>query len=482
MVPMILCDQRSRTLPIDIKQILASSRGRQFDLFSDHVHPQWTKVLRTIGFNKNYVGAEGPHLIDAEGNRYLDFMSGWGVFNFGRNHPTIKKTIEDVIASDFPGWIAFDAPVLAGELAKSLQARVPNKLERTYFCNSGTEAVEAALKFARYATKKSGFIHLKKAFHGLTNGALSANGDESFRAGFEPFLDGGRMIAMGDLAALERELESGEIGAFIFEPIQGKGVNIPEAGYFKEAERLCRKHGALMIADEIQTGLGRTGKFVAYEWEDIDPDIVLFSKALSGGYVPVGAVLMKKWIYESVYSSMERAMVHATTFSMGNLAMAAGLASLTVLDDENLIEKSRLMGERFKAGLEALQERFELISEVRGRGLMIGVEFGKPKSLGLKTGWKLIHKMDQNLFPQAVVIPLFDDHRILSQVAGHAIDVVKFLPPLTIDDNDLKWFLDGFEQVMVNLHKFPGPVWEVLKKLSKHAMTSRSREKSQNSN
>ena len=467
-------------MPVDIKDILSSAKGRQFDLFSNHVHPQWTKVLRTIGFNKSYVGAEGPHLIDTDGHRYLDFMSGWGVFNFGRNHPTIKKAIKDTISSDFPGWVAFDAPILAGELAKSLQSRVPNELERTYFCNSGTEAVEAALKFARCATRKSGFIYLKKAFHGLTNGALAANGDNSFRDDFAPFLPGGRMVELNDLAALEQALATGDIGAFIFEPIQGKGVNIPEPGYLKEAERLCKKHGALMIADEIQTGLGRTGKFVAYEWENIDPDIVLFSKALSGGYVPVAAVLMKKWIYQAMYSSMERAMIHTTTFSMGNLAMAAGLASLAVLDDENLIEKSRIMGKKFKAELNVMKSQFELIQDVRGRGLMIGVEFGKPESLGLKTAWKMIHKMDRNLFPQAVVIPLFDDHRILSQVAGHAIDVVKFLPPLTIDDNDLKWFTNGFEQVMANLHKFPGPVWEVLKKLSKHAMTAHSREHPRN--
>ncbi len=464
-------------MTLDIRGILESARGRQFEVFAENVHPQWTRVLKTIGFDKDYVGAEGSQLIDAEGKRYLDFMSGWGVFNFGRNHPTIKKALLDVLESDFPGWVAFDAPVLAGELARELKRRVPNDLGRVYFCNSGAETVEAALKFARRATGKTGFVHLKKAFHGLTTGALAANGDQSFRAGFEPFYPGGTQIELNDLEALERALETGEVGAFIFEPIQGKGVFLPEAGFLKEAERLCRKHGALMVADEIQSGMGRSGKFLAYEWEDIDPDIVLLSKALSGGYVPVGAVLMRTAIYEKVYSSMEKAMVHACTFGMGNLAMAAGLAALHVLDEEKLIERAARMGARFMSGLEELKERFELISEVRGRGLMIGIEFGKPKSLGLKTGWSLIHKMDQNLFPQAVVIPLMDDHRILTQVAGHAIDVVKILPPLVIEESEVDWFLRGFEDVMVNLHRFPGPVWEVLKKLSKHAVSSRSREK-----
>lgn len=468
-------------MAVDISRILEESRAHSFDLFEEHVSPQWSRVLRTIGFNRNYVRGENAWLFDSEGRRYLDFMSGWGVFNFGRGYAPIRDAVAAALESEHPGWVAFDAPVLASKLSAELKRRVPNELDFTYFCNSGTEAIEAAIKLARGATGRAGVVHLVKSFHGLTNGSLAVNGDSSFRGPFEHFLDHGTAVKMGDLEALEQALATGEQAAFIFEPVQGKGVFIPPEGYLLEAQRLCRKYGTLMIADEVQSGLGRTGKFCAIEWEEgLDPDFILFSKALSGGFVPVGAVVMRRGIYEKVYSSMERAMIHACTFGMGNLAMAAGLAVVDALD-ESVLARTRELGTRFREGIEALKPRYEMISEVRQRGLMIGIEFGAPRSLKLKTGWTLVHKMDENLFPQAVVIPLFDDHRILTQVAGHAIDVVKLLPPLTITDEDVTWFLEGFEDCMSKLHRFPGPVWEVLKKLGKHAVTARSREKAEQS-
>ena len=370
---------------------------------------------------------------------------------------------------------------VAGTLRLSANSkRMPGDLEITYFCNSGTEAIEAAIKFARKATGRHRTIHLNKAFHGLTNGSLSLNGDASFREGFEPFLPEATAVPINDLEALERAFAGADVAAFVVEPIQGKGVNICTEDYLLGAQALCRKHGALLVCDEIQTGMGRTGRFLASEWiTGLDPDIVCLSKALSGGYVPVGATITRRWIYDKVFPSMDRALSHACTFGMGNLAMAAGLASLQVLDDYDLLTRAEQLGRRFKDGLEAMKPRFEFMSEIRQRGLMIGIEFDRPKSLGLRTAWKMIKKMDQNLFPQAIVIPLFDDHRILTQVAGHNIDVVKLLPPLTIDESDVDWFLRSFEEVMVALHRFPGPVWEVLKKLGKHALTSKSREKAQ---
>lgn len=459
-------------LTFDIGKILEESRGRNFDLFAEHVHPQWVKVLRTIGFNRTYTRAEGPYLFDKDGTKYLDFISGWGTFNFGRNHPDIKKALIDILRSDFPGWVAFDAPVLSAVLAEELTQRMPNDLGKVYFCNSGTECTEAAIKFARAATGRERIIHLKGAFHGLTTGALSVNGSASFREGFGALLPNAQ-VPLNDLEALERALAKGDAAGFIFEPIQGKGVFIPESGYLLEAQRLCRKYGALLICDEVQTGMGRTGKFLGMEWDKgLDPDIVLLAKALSGGYVPVGAVLMRSFIYKKVFRSMEQSMVHSTTFGMGNLAMAAGLASLRVLDDHKLLENALRMGALFKRGLEAMKPRFELIKEIRQRGLMIGIEFGKPDSLGLRTAWTAIHGLDANLFPQAIVMPLFDDHRILTQVAGHNMDIVKLLPPLNITEGDVRWFLGAFEKCMVNLHKFPGPAWEIAKKLGKHAVAA----------
>ena len=462
----------------NIQRVIDETRDRSFQLFGEYVSPKWAQMLRTIGFDRTYVRAEGPYLYDSDGNRYLDFMCNWGVFNFGRNHPTIRKALIDVIQSDFPGWVAFDTPPLAAELARKLCEKMPNGLNRVYFCNSGTETVEAAIKFTRAATGKPGIVHLHGAFHGLTNGSLSLIGESAFRSGFGPFLPGAIEVPRNDYAALESAFSSGQVGAFIFEPIQGKGVHIPEHKFLLLAQELCRRHNALLICDEVQTGIGRTGKFLAWEWFDgLDPDIVLLAKALSGGYVPVGAMVTRREIHDKMFPSMSEGMRHACTFGMGNLAMAAGLASLQVLEDERVMENAQRLGGLLKDGLEAMKPRFELIKEIRQRGLMIGIEFGEPKSLGLKAAWSMIHQMDKNLFPQAVVIPLFDDHRILTQVAGHNMDIIKLLPPLNISEADVQWFLDAFEKCMQNLHAFPGPVWEVLKKLGKHALAAQAKKR-----
>ena len=468
-------------MPLNIRQILQDHQNQNYELHREHINPQFARVLKTIGFDRVYTKALGPHLWDAQGNKYLDFQGGYAVHNVGRNHPAVKKALIDFLQEDYPTMVAFDAPLLAGVLAAELKKRMPNDLAYVFFTNSGTEGVEAAIKFAKCATQRPGVVYTRKAFHGLSSGSLSINGDESFREGFGPFLPDCTMIPFDDLAALEQALARRDVAALIVEPIQGKGVNMPAPGYLRDAAALCRRHGTLFVADEIQTGVGRTGTFLAIEHEpgDVDPDIVILSKALSGGYVPVGAVLTRKAVWEKVFSSMERAIVHSSTFHQGSLAMVAGLAVLRVMDEENIFANARLMGGRLIDGLRAMQPRYELIKDVRGRGLMIGVEFGLPKSggsLSMRTGWSLIHKMDENLFPQAIVLPLMDDHHIITQVAGHHLDVVKLIPPLVITEADVKWFLDAFEDVMRKLHQFPGPVWEVMKKLGKHAMTRRSRE------
>jgi ornithine--oxo-acid transaminase len=310
----------------------------------------------------------------------------------------------------------------------------------------------------------------------LSYGALSLNGDESFRQGFAPFLTECRAIRYNDVDALEAELRKGDVAGFVVEPVQGKGVNIPSPGYLREAAALCRKHGALFIADEVQSGMGRTGRFLGIEHDgEVDPDIVVLSKALSGGYVPVAAVLCRKWIHEKVFSSMQRSVVHSSTFSQGSFAMAAGLAALDVLKRYDLVGRAQTMGDRLGQGLRALVPRFEFLKEVRWRGLMVGIEFGPPQSLGLKMAWSLMHKLDQSLFPQAAIIPLLDKHHIITQVAGHHIDVIKLLPPLIVSGDDTEWFLSAFEDVLTQMHKFPGPAWDVIANIGKMSVTSRGR-------
>jgi len=462
--------------PLDIAALVKQHAGTNYELQAEHINPANVRTLKTIGFDRCYTRAEGQYLWDIKGEKYLDLLSGYGVFGLGRNHPEVRRVLKEFLDLDYPSLVKMEAPLLSGLLAAELKKRMPNDLDMVFFTNSGAEGVETALKYAKCATGKPALIHCKKSFHGLSGGALSVNGDDSFRSGFAPFMPDCREIAFNDLDALEKELKKGDVAGFIVEPIQGKGVNLPTPGYLLAAQQLCRKHGALFIDDEVQSGMGRTGKFLAIEHEGaVDPDIVILAKTLSGGFVPVGAVLCKKWIHDKVFSSMQRSVVHSSTFSQGSFAMAAGLAALDVLDRENLIANAAKMGDLIGQGVQAMIPRFEFMKEVRWRGLMVGIEFGSPRSISLKLAWTTCHALDKSLFPQAAVIPLMDKHHIITQVAGHGVDVVKLLPPLIINEADVKQFLTAFEDVMVQMHKFPGPAWDVLTGIGKMALTQRAR-------
>jgi ornithine--oxo-acid transaminase len=461
---------------LDIRALIEEHEGRNYELQSQHINPANVRTLKTIGFDRCYVRAEGPYLWDTAGIKYLDMLSGYGVFGLGRNHPEVRRVLTEFLELNYPSLVKMEAPLLSGLLAEQLKKRMPNQLDMVFFTNSGAEGMETAMKYARCATGKPAIIHCAKAFHGLSYGSLSINGDESFREGFAPFLPDIRKIPFNDLDALEQELRKKDVAAFVVEPVQGKGVNLPAPGFLREAAALCRKYGALFVDDEVQSGMGRTGRFLAIEHDgDVDPDIVVLAKTLSGGFVPVGAVLCKKWIHEKVFSSMNRSVVHSSTFSQGSFAMAAGLAALDVLDRENLIQRAENMGNLIGEGVKAMIPRFEFLKEIRWRGLMMGIEFGSPKSLTLKAAWSLMHTMDKSLFPQAAIIPLMDKHHIITQVAGHHIDVMKLLPPLVISEEDVRWFLTAFEDVMVQMHKFPGPAWDVVSDIGKMVLTNRAR-------
>jgi ornithine--oxo-acid transaminase len=280
-------------------------------------------------------------------------------------------------------------------------------------------------------------------------------------------------VPFNDLAALERALAEQPVAAFIVEPIQGHGVNLPDQGYLAEAARLCRRHGALLIADEVQTGLGRTGRFLACEHDGVEPDMVLLAKALSGGFVPVSAVVMRKTIFERVFDRMDRAFVHGSTFSKNDLAMAAGLATLTVLEDEQLVARAAEVGDRLIEGLRRRLCGFELVKQVRGKGLMLAIEFGPPKSLKLRAAYNLMEEASPGLFCQLILMPLFARHRILAQVAGHGMPVIKLLPPLVVSEADIDWIETGLEDVVRSAHTL-GAVWELGRTLAGHAVKARS--------
>jgi len=461
-------------MPLDIQQLIATRLGENYELHEQYVNPALVKVLRTIGFDKVYARAEGSYLYDKEGNQFLDFLGGYSAFNIGRNHPAVKKVIRDLLDLDMPNMVQMDCSLLSGLLAEKLVRLPPPHLNAVFFCNSGTEAIEGAIKFARCATGRTRIVHCDHSFHGLSCGSLSLNGNAEFREGFGELLPGTHGVPLNDLARLEKELSKKDVAAFVIEPIQGKGVHMPKDDYWPKAQELCRKYGALLACDEVQTGLGRTGKWFAFQHWDLEPDIVTIAKSLSGGLVPVGAILTRRAIYDKTFSRMDRCVVHSTTFGRNNLAMAAGLAALTVLEEEKLVENSARIGELMLQRLNELKKKHELIKEVRGKGLMIAIEFGEPSSLNLRLAWKAIHVMNKGLFAQMIVMPLMSKHRVLSQVAGHNMDVIKILPPLTIGEKEVDRFVTALDDVVTDCYKLPGPMWELGQNLLQAAMRSKS--------
>ena len=460
-------------MSVNIRSLFAEHEEERYALHTAHMNEQMVRVLKAIGYDVGFVRGQGQYLWDREGAKYLDLLSGWGVFAVGRNNPKIHAALRQVLDADLPNLVQMDVSPLAGVLAKRLLARAPH-LDKAFFANSGTESVEAAIKFVRAATGRAGLAYCGHAFHGLSYGSLSLNGDAIFRKGFENFLPDCVEVPFNDLTALEDALKTRKIAGFFVEPIQGKGVNVPDDGYLRGVQDLCGKYGTLFVADEIQTGLGRTGKFFAIDHWGVEPDVVLVAKALSGGHIPVGAVLTRKWIFDKLFNRMDRAVVHGSTFAKNDMAMAAALATLEVLEEDRLVENAARQGERLMASFRSMMDRYELIKDVRGRGVMIGVEFGLPKSFALKMSWHAIEAANAGLFCQMITIPLFKEHKILAQVAGHASHTIKLLPPLTITDADCAWIENAFEAAIAAAHRVPGAVWSLGKTLADHAIRARA--------
>ncbi|WP_031432945.1 aspartate aminotransferase family protein [Methylomarinum vadi] len=462
-------------MTFSIANLFSEHFDKKFDLHEQHLNNQMVRVLRTIGYDRNYKRAVGQYLYDEEGREYLDLLSGFGAFAIGRNHPTVIGALQETLTLELPNLVQMDVSLLSGLLAEKILQTTPDNLTKMFFCNSGTESVEAAIKFSRYVTKREKIVFCDHSFHGLTMGSLSLNGEQIFREGFGPLLPGCHSVPFNDLEALEKALSGKDVAAFIVEPVQGKGVNVPNDDYLPEVERLCKKYGTLFVADEVQTGLGRTGKFWAIEHWGVKPDMICMAKALSGGFIPVGAVAMTQKIMDTVFNRMDRAVVHGSTFSKNNMAMAAGLATLQVMEDEKLVENSAKVGEDIIRTINATASKYEFLKEARGKGMMIAVEFESPKSLSLKAAWTMLEAANKGLFCQMVTIPLFKEHRILTQVAGHGMNVVKLLPPLNLTQKDRDWIVNSFDQAIADTHQVPGSIWDLGKTLAGHAMKNKKK-------
>jgi acetylornithine/succinyldiaminopimelate/putrescine aminotransferase len=405
-------------MTFSLAQRIEKRQSKQYALHQQYLNSSLARVQRIIGFDKIYTRGQGAYLWDEAGDRYLDLLCGYSVFNLGRGHPVVKQVMQEVLALERPNLVKMDCPLLAGLLAEDLVKRMPPGLDAVFFANSGADAVDTALKFARAATRRPRVLYLDYAFHGLTLGTLSINGGSQFRDGFEPLMPGFDAVEMNDLEALERELRRGGVAAFV-----------------------------------------------------VEPDMVTLSKSLGGGYIPVGATITRRSIHDKTFSRLDRCQVHSTTFGQNELAMAAGLATLHVLEEERLIERAATMGQKLMAGLAALAGRYDMIADVRGKGLMIGIEFKPPRSFGLRAAWTAAETAQKGLFAQFVVMALMRDHRILTQVGGPGVNIIKLLPPLIIGDKEVEAIVAAFDAVMAEASRVRGRVWGQSGQLIKHAVS-----------
>jgi putrescine aminotransferase len=342
------------------------------DKYSKHVNPYLSKLMQFAGFGVEMRG-EGCSVFDQDGKEYLDCLGGYGTFSLGHRHPKVVEAVKQQLDQMCLSGKAFFNKQVA-DLAEKLAEKSPEGLEFTFFCNSGTEAVEGALKFAKKHTARSKIVSTHDSFHGKTLGSLSVMGRDKYRKPFEPLIPGVEFVDYGSIEQAVAAID-GQTAAFIVEPIQGEGgIHIPPPGYLRAIREACDRHGALMIADEVQTLLGRTGKWFACEHDATAPHLMTMAKALGGGVMPIGALMGTKAIWDSVYS--ESPLSHTSTFGGNSIASAAGLATIQVIEEEGLVQRSAEMGAILLDGLKGVASRHsDHIKEARGAGLMIGVEF-----------------------------------------------------------------------------------------------------------
>jgi ornithine--oxo-acid transaminase len=437
--------------------------------YAAHVNREWVRLLDLLQMNVRYERCVGVELFTADGGRILDFLSGYCVHNVGHNHPDVVQALKTELDRCGPAMIQTHVADLAGELAENLCQRARGRLTKAFFCSSGSEGVEAAIKFARSHTRRAGILSAQHAFHGLTCGALSLMSDEFWKEGFGPLLPDTKAIPFGDLATLELELKTKRFAAFVVEPIQSEaGVRVPDPEYLRAAESLCRRYGTLFVLDEVQTGMYRTGPFLAAHHFGVEPDMVILAKAMSGGLVPCGAVLMSKAICDSVYSSLPRAFVHTSTFSENSLAMRAALATLAVLEAEQLGQRSTEAGEYLRTRLNEALRNYEMVKEVRGVGLLMGIEFQAPRSLRLRIPYEAFGAVHPGMFGQIVVMRLFRDAGFLTQICGNNFMVLKAAPPLVVSDAQLDAFVLAVRDVVELAHS-PGAFWSEALGLARRA-------------
>lgn len=454
--------------------------------FRRHINPYLADFLQNLHCDHVFAKASGVVLTDTEGTDYLDFVAGYGCLNLGHNPPGVVSALHSFLAEAQPNFVQYVSfPQQTALLAERLCDQVGGEMERVFFSNSGTEAVEAALKLARAAAPHHGIVHVENSYHGKTLGALSVTGRDKHQAPFRPLVPGTLSVPFGDLDALEQVFATGGIAAFIVEPILGEGgVHVPPEGYLRGVRRLCTQYGVLLILDEVQTGMGRTGRFLACEWEGVSADILCLSKSLSGGLMPIGATLCRADIWDRAYDSSDRFVAHSSTFGGGNMAAVAGLATLDALKDGQIIEQASSVGERLRKNLSEATAEFPFIAEIRGKGMMLAVAFAADFSGAVAAGahefatrlpgdwhmtWRflpdqlrdnLLHAMRRfegslsEMFCMRFVTKLAQDHNILTFLTANSNTVIRLQPPLTLTQQQADRFVAAFRAVCVDMSTF----------------------------
>ncbi len=414
--------------------------------YEEYVNPVLGKQLKQLNLDKVFQRGTGCELIDQAGNSYLDFIASYGALPFGFNHPEIWAAVNEVQANQEPSMIQPSYLAAAGELAQELVKIAPPGIKSVTFANSGAEANEAAFKLARIYTKRLGILTTQNSFHGKTLGALSATGKDSYQKGFGAPVPGFDRIPYGDLNRLEETLKSKpeSYAAFIVEPIQGEGgIIVPPEGYLRGALEICHQYGVLLIVDEVQTGLGRTGRMFACEVDGITPDIITIAKALGGGIIPIGACLCTEEVYTEDF-----ALKHSSTFAGNTLACRVGLKVLQLLtrDQGQLVKEVAAKGQYLLERLTKIQKQYaSVIAAVRGRGLMLGLELGVTQDN--LPGSLLGIMADQEFLSPVVSSYLLNVEKVRVAPTLNGADVIRLEPPLIISEADCKRAMDAVERM-----------------------------------
>lgn len=413
-------------------------------LYRKHLNPSGALVMKFLGNNRRYVRAKGMQVYDDKGNAYLDFLSGFGAVNLG--HEPDEVLIALALCEGRPNIFQSAFNPAQVKLAELLSLVAPGHLTRSFFCNSGAEAVEAALKLARVATRRKVLIYAEGAYHGKTFGALSVSGRKKYRQPFEPLLPDTEVVPYGDSEVLHYRLMRQDVAGVILEPIQGEnGVVLPPPGYLKKVEEICRQNGTLLLMDEIQTGMGRTGKLFCVNHENVEPDILILSKTLSGGVIPVGAIVTKDEIWKKAYGTLETAFLHSSTFG-GNLrACACGFAALRSLIEHDWISNAEQIGAKLLQGLKELQKRYTVLEDVRGKGLMIGLSVARFKGNS---------RIAEGMLTLWLARQLLKRHKIITAFTLNNLDTLRIAPPLIVNSESADYFLNAMEDVLKSAEKF----------------------------